>query len=80
MKSRILKGWDAVRIIWLLIGIGIGIAALVDNKSILLLAAVYFIFGAIANVGCFAGRCSTNFTQKQSGPGEIEHAEIHSDE
>jgi hypothetical protein len=79
MKSRILKDWDAVRIIWLLIGTGIGIAALVDNKPILLFAALYFMIGAIANVGCFAGRCSTNFTQKQSGPGEIEHKEIHSE-
>lgn len=65
MNKRILKNWSLVRIIWLAIGITIGVGAVIEHNYFLLLPALYFTFGAIANVGCFAQSCAVNFSKHQ---------------
>ena len=61
MKRKIFKNWNWVRTVWLLIGIGVAITAIVQHNYILLLPALYFIIGSIANVGCFAQSCAVDF-------------------
>ena len=61
MKRKIFKNWNWVRIVWLLIGTGTAIAAIAEHNYFLLLPALYFIVGAIANIGCFAQSCAVNF-------------------
>lgn len=65
MKQRILKNWNAVRFMWLFIGIAAAITALIQHNYFLLLPACYFIIGSIANVGCFAQSCAVDFRNKK---------------
>ena len=70
MKSRILHGWNLVRRFWLLVGAGIAIVAVIDKNYLLLLPALYFLLGAILNVGCFAASCTTNFNTNKERSSE----------
>jgi len=82
MKERILAPWNLVRILWLIIGIGIMIQAVVERNFLMLLPGLYFAFAALANIGCFAASCSTNFdsrgSNKKQAITEIEYEEIDS--
>ena len=81
MKSRIFKGWDLVRRIWLLMGIAIAVGSIVSDKLLLLLPALYFILGAVLNVGCFADSCATNFEIPKEIPiNKKASEETHSEE
>jgi hypothetical protein len=68
MKSRIFSGWNFGRLFRLLIGIAIAVASAIEKDFVLLLPALYFGLGAILNVGCFAGSCSTNFNRRTETP------------
>ncbi len=65
MRSRILTGWNFVRILWLFMGLGITGQAVNERNFLMLIPALYFVFAAIANVGCFAGSCATNLSEKK---------------
>lgn len=79
MKERILKGWNLMRVLWLVMGLGISVEAIKEANYLMLLPALYFAFAAIANVACCAsGSCATNFTGKSNDKSltEIEFEEI----
>lgn len=80
MKSRILSGWNFVRVLWLIMGIGIGIQAVVERNYFMLFPSIYFVFAAIANVGCCAGSCATDFRSgnNKTSATEIEFEEVQS--
>lgn len=82
MKERILSRWNFVRILWLLMGIGIVIQAATERNFLMLLPGFYFVFAALANIGCFAGNCATNynadFNKKKEAITEIEFEEVQS--
>jgi hypothetical protein len=82
MKQRILSGWNFVRVLWLVMGIGISIQAVTERNYLMLFPALYFVFAAIANIGCCAsGGCATNFNNnnsKKESITEIEYKEIQS--
>ena len=61
MKRKIFKNWNWVRTTWLLAGIGLAITSILQHINVLLLVAIYFIFGSIANIGGFAQSCGVNF-------------------
>ena len=65
MRSRLLSGWSFFRVLWLVMGMGMGIQAVTEKNLLMLLPAIYFVFAAIANVGCFAGSCATNLSEKK---------------
>jgi hypothetical protein len=84
MKQRLLSGWNFMRILWLLMGVGMVIQAATEKNFLMILPGLYFVFASIANVGCFAGSCATGYgsnnnTKKQSAA-EIEYEEVHSKE
>ena len=66
MRSRILTGWNFVRILWLFMGLGVTVQAVNERNFLMLIPALYFVFAAIANVGCFAGSCATNLSDKKT--------------
>ena len=76
MKIRIFKNWSLVRIIWFAIGLIAGTVALIQHNYLLLLPALYFVLGALANVGCFAQSCAVDFQNKK----EIETIERPADD
>lgn len=81
MKERIITGWNFMRVLWLIIGIGIGYQAIKESNYLMLLPALYFAFAAIANVGCCAsGSCAINFSENNNRKSvtEIEFEEIKS--
>lgn len=81
MKSRILSGWNFIRIVWLVIGIGIGIQAVTEGNYLMLIPSIYFVFSSIANIGCCAsGGCATGVgNRNRSEPvTEIEFEEVQS--
>jgi hypothetical protein len=71
-----------MRVLWLVMGLGISIQAVNERNFLMLLPALYFVFGAIANVGCFSGTCATGFasnpatSEKKEGITEIEYEEV----
>ena len=80
MKQRILSGWNFVRALWLVMGIGIGIQAVTERNYLMLFPSLYFVFAAIANVGCCAGSCATDFrsSNNKTSSTEIEFEEVQS--
>ena len=60
MKERILNGWNFVRWFWLIMGIAIAVASVIQTTYVMLVPALYFILGAVLNVGCFAASCATD--------------------
>ena len=71
-----------MRILWLLMGIGIVIQAATERNLLMLLPGFYFVFAALANIGCFAGNCATNykadFNKKKEAITEIKFEEVQS--
>ena len=61
MKETILNGWNFVRWFWMIMGTAIAVASLIGKNYLMLVPALYFILGAVLNVGCFAASCATNF-------------------
>jgi hypothetical protein len=84
MKEKILSGWNFMRILWLLMGIGIVIQASTEKNFLMMLPGLYFVFASIANIGCFAGSCATGFSpnkeNKNEAITEIGYEEVHSKE
>jgi hypothetical protein len=82
MKQRILSGWNFMRILWLMMGIGIVIQAITEKNFLMLLPGLYFVFASLANIGCFAGSCATGYTSntgtKKEAITEIEYEEVQS--
>ena len=83
MKERILSRWSFMRILWLVMGVGISIQAINEKNFLMLLPALYFVFGAVANIGCFAGNCATGFapnenSQNKEAISEVEYEEVSS--
>jgi hypothetical protein len=82
MKERVLSGWNFMRVLWLIMGIGIIIQAITERNFLMLLPGLYFVFAALANIGCFAGSCATGLNTgnrtKKDAITEIEFEEIHS--
>lgn len=80
MKERILSRWNFMRVLWLLMGVGIIIQAITEKNFLMLLPGLYFVFAAIANIGCFAGSCATGYTANTSNKKkeitEIEFEEV----
>jgi hypothetical protein len=70
MKRKIFMNWNWVRRVWLLIGTGTAIAAIAEHNYLLLLPALYFVVGAIANVGCFAQSFAVNFKNNKEAETE----------
>lgn len=70
-----------MRVLWLLMGIGIAIQSVLEKNFLILLPGLYFVFGAIANIGCFAGSCATGYAgnnNKSDAATEIEFEEVQS--
>jgi hypothetical protein len=82
MKQRILSGWNFMRMLWLIMGVGIVIQAITERNFLMLLPGLYFVFAAIANIGCFSGSCATDYTSsssnKKESVTEIEFEEVQS--
>jgi hypothetical protein len=82
MKERLLSGWNFMRVVWLMMGIGIAIQAITEKNFLMLLPGLYFVFAAIANIGCFAGSCGTGYNSrdnnKKEAVTEIEFEEVQS--
>ena len=80
MKERILSRWNFMRVLWITIGVGIIIQAVDEHNFFMLLPGLYFVFTALANVGCFAGSCATgintNTSTKRDAITKIEFEEI----
>lgn len=67
--------------LWLIMGIGISIQAVVEKNYLMLLPSFYFVFAAIANIGCCAsGSCTTGFNNKNNigTVDEVEFEEVQS--
>lgn len=82
MKERILSGWNFMRVLWLIMGLGISIQAITEKNFLMLLPGLYFVFASLANIGCFAGNCATGYTTKtdnrKEAITEIEFEEVQS--
>jgi hypothetical protein len=80
MKERIVTGWNFMRMLWLIMGIGIILQAVAERNFLMLLPGLYFAFAALGNIGCFAGSCTTtpqtNNGKKTQAITEIEFEEI----
>ena len=84
MKERLMSGWNFMRVLWLVTGVGIAVQAVTEKNFLMLLPGLYFVFTAVANVGCFAGSCATAYhpgkdARKETATG-IKYDEIHSKE
>ena len=63
--NKILKGWDAARIIRLIAGVGIAVYAITSKDYMFLWLAGLFLFQAVMNISCCgAGGCATNDNPK----------------
>jgi hypothetical protein len=50
--KRLLIGWNAFRIIRLLIGIAALVQGIIQKEGLVLVAASWILFGALSNKGC----------------------------
>lgn len=58
--DKLLKNWDMMRIIRLLLGLGVGGYAIAQKDYTFLLLAGFFLFQAIMNISCCGAQgCST---------------------
>ena len=81
MKERILSGWNFVRVLWLLMGVGIVTQAITEKNLLMLIPGIYFVFAALANIGCFAGTCASSNpgdTKSKVPVTEVEFEEVQS--
>lgn len=79
MKQRIQSRWNFIRILWLIVGLGITIQSFTERNLLMLLPGIYFVFSALANIGCFAGSCATDYrSNKKQSITEIEFEEVQS--
>lgn len=76
MKERLLRGWNVMRILWLIVGVGIVTQSVNEKNFLMLLPGLYFVFAALANVGCFAGNCSVDYTSQKSNKGPVADVEF----
>ena len=71
-----------MRVLWLIMGLGITIQAITEKNFLMLLPGLYFVFAALANIGCFAGSCGTRYANnsnpKKESITEIEFEEVQS--
>jgi hypothetical protein len=60
-KEQIISGWDTMRIIRAIIGVGLIILAFSEKTSIYGVMGGLFLFQAVLNIGCFgSASCNTN--------------------
>lgn len=65
--NRILKNWDFIRVVRLLIGIGIAIYSITSKDYIFFMLGGLLLFQAIMNVSCCgAGGCYTDNQQEKN--------------
>lgn len=60
MKTLILRGWTAWRIIRMLLGLVFISAGIYRNEYILIAAGAYLSILSFFNLGCAGGSCNTN--------------------
>lgn len=64
--NRILKGWDIVRIVRLLLGVAATIYSISSKEYVFLMVGGLLLFQAAMNISCCgAGGCSTDSQQKK---------------
>lgn len=78
MKERILKGWTARRVIYLVLGIIIMIQAYKDGQWPGILAGAYFAAMGFFAFGCAGGACFGNvpYRGKQNHTDDVEFEEV----
>ncbi len=59
IKSRLLKNWNWMRILYLLIGTSALIAAFLVHAWLIGVIGVFMIFMGIFSMGCAAGQCTS---------------------
>lgn len=65
--NRILKNWDFVRIVRLLLGVLIAIYSISSKDYIFLVLAGFLLFQAIMNISCCgSGGCNTDTKYKEN--------------
>jgi hypothetical protein len=73
---RLLIGWNAFRIIRLLIGIAALVQGIIQKEGLVLVAGSWILFGALFNTGCCgSGGCSVPKSKKSPGR-EVEYDEV----
>lgn len=55
--ERIRKGWNFIRVIYLIAGVGIMIQSLISRQWALALFGLYFTFMGLLGLGCAGGGC-----------------------
>ena len=74
--KRLLIGWNAFRIIRLLIGIGALVQGIIQKEGLVLVAGSWILFGALFNRGCCgSGGCSVPKSKQNPGK-EVEYEEV----
>jgi hypothetical protein len=74
--KRLLIGWNAFRIIRLLIGIAALVQGIIQKEGLVLVAGSWILFGALFNRGCCgSGGCPVPMS-KQSPGKEVGYEEV----
>ena len=76
MKT-ILQGWNFMRLLRLVLGVGILVQGIVARDTVTIILGVAFAGMAIANVGCCgAGGCAVNTRTTNNKTGDIQYEEV----
>lgn len=74
--SQLINGWNVLRVLRIAIGVlFINKSFEIGNIAVGILGG-FFIYMAIANVGCFGSSCAPNLTKRTDLDREIEYEEI----
>ena len=66
MMNRILKGWNFIRVFYLLAGIGMLVQSVVHKQWAFAIVGLYFAIMGLFALGCAGGCCYTAASNKPS--------------
>lgn len=81
MRTPLLTGWNAMRVLYLIVGLGFVAEAMLSKQWIGLLPGTYFASMSIFRFGCASGTCLPSPRSFRHAPAnEIEYSEIKQQE
>jgi hypothetical protein len=76
MKERILSNWNVIRFIRLVIGAGAAVQGILQKETILTVAGIFLLLGAVLNYGCCGSAgCPVSYSKKQTEK-DIDYEEV----
>ncbi|TVQ05079.1 MAG: hypothetical protein EA359_04215 [Balneolaceae bacterium] len=76
MKEQLFTDWHPMRWVALIFGIGLGLNWLINTAPLSGFLSLFFLFQAITNTGCLAGRCAPELQSRGDSDISIDDIEF----